>query len=51
VTGSFDGTRIGEGALDWLKSGESAGKTAKQAEIGLRELPKILSIRLEAWPD
>jgi len=44
VTGSFDGTRIGEGAFDWLKAGESAGKTAKQAEIGVGKLPKILSV-------
>jgi hypothetical protein len=50
VTGSFDGTRIGEGAFDWLKAGESAGKTAKQAEIGVGKLPKILSIR-PAVPD
>jgi hypothetical protein len=45
VTGSFDGTKIGGGALDWLNVGESAGKTAKQAEIALCELSKILSSR------
>jgi hypothetical protein len=42
--GSFDRTRIGGGTLDWLKGGASAGKTAQQAEIGLSELSKILSI-------
>jgi hypothetical protein len=51
VTGSFDGTRIGEGALDWLKVGESAGKSAKQAEIGINELSKILSIWHSQPPD
>jgi hypothetical protein len=35
---------MGEGALDWLKAGGLAGKTAKQAEIGVGEMPKILSI-------
>jgi hypothetical protein len=43
ATGSFDATRIDSGALDWLKAGESAGNTPKHAEIGLSELPKILS--------
>jgi hypothetical protein len=51
VTGSFDATRIGSGALDWLKAGESAGNTPKHAEIGLGELPKILSIRRMAPAD
>jgi hypothetical protein len=43
VTGSFDGTRIGGGAFDRLKAGESAGKTPKQAQISLKGLWKILS--------
>jgi len=50
VTGSFDGTKIGGGALDWLNVGESAGKTAKQAEIALCELSKILSSRQATRP-
>jgi hypothetical protein len=51
VTGSFDATRIGSGALVRLKAGESAGNTAKQAEIGLNELPKTLSIGQTAATD
>src|SRR5689334_13903613 len=39
------GTRIGEGTLDWLKAGELAGRTAKQAEIEVGEMPKTLSSR------
>ncbi|MCP4617980.1 MAG: hypothetical protein GY844_16295 [Bradyrhizobium sp.] len=45
VTGSFDRTRIGGGALDWLNVGESAGKAVKQAEIAVFEMSKILSSR------
>jgi len=54
VTGSFDGTRIGEGDWDRLKAGESAGESAKQAEISIGELPAILSIagmRTRVAPD
>jgi hypothetical protein len=36
---------MGGEALDRLKRGEVAGKTAKQAETGLSDLSKILSIR------
>jgi hypothetical protein len=45
-------TRRGSAPELWigLRAGESAGKTANQAEIGLKELPKILSIRQMGAP-
>jgi hypothetical protein len=50
VTGSFDRARIGGGALDWLKAGESADEIAKQAEIAFSKLPTILSSRKLSRP-
>jgi hypothetical protein len=50
VTGSFAGTRIGVGTFDWLKTDESAGNSAKQAEIGVGGLSKILSIQQASQP-
>jgi len=38
------GTMMGGGACDWLKTGRIGAKTAKQAEIRLADLQKILSI-------
>jgi hypothetical protein len=35
---------MGLGALDWLKTARIGPKTAKQAEIRLANLQKILSI-------
>jgi hypothetical protein len=35
---------MGGGACDWLKTGRIGAKTAKQAEIHLADLQKILSI-------
>jgi len=35
---------MGGGACDWLKTGRISAKTAKQAEIRLADLQKILSI-------
>jgi hypothetical protein len=36
--------RIGERAFTWLKTGRIGRKSAKQAETGLANLRKILSI-------
>jgi hypothetical protein len=35
---------MGGGAFDWLKTGRIGAKSAKQAEIRLADLQKILSI-------
>jgi hypothetical protein len=51
VTGSFHGTMMGGGACDWLKTGRIGAKTAKQAEIHLADLQKILSIVRAAGGD
>jgi hypothetical protein len=42
---------MSSGALDWLKAGNRAGKTAKQAEIVVSQLSKILFNRPAAWAD
>jgi hypothetical protein len=35
---------MGGGAFDWLKTGRIGAKSAKQAEIRLSDLRKVLSI-------
>jgi hypothetical protein len=42
---------MGGGAFDWLKAGRISTKTAKQAEIRLADLRKILSIARAAGRD
>jgi hypothetical protein len=41
---------MGGGAFDWLKTGRISTKSAKQAEIRLADLQKILSIATTLWP-
>jgi hypothetical protein len=42
-------TMMGGGAFDWLKTGRISTKSAKQAEIRLANLQKILSIVQPQW--
>ena len=41
---------MGGGAFDWLKAGRISAESAKQAEIRLADLRKILSIATALWP-